>query len=49
MRFDVFTVVRFWHCVDSSVDANVSKKYTVSIFRAEALFSETLASSDEST
>jgi hypothetical protein len=30
----------FWHRVDSSVDANVSEKYTVSIFRVES-FGET--------
>jgi hypothetical protein len=44
----------FWTLApsDSSVHANVSKKHTVSIFKAEALtvcFSETLASTDEST
>jgi hypothetical protein len=40
VRFEVFTAVRmissgYWCCVDLSVDANVSEKHTVSIFRAE--------------
>jgi hypothetical protein len=50
----------FWHRVDSLVDASVSEKHTVSIFRAEVLcelsvlkmetcFSEMLTSTGEST
>jgi hypothetical protein len=42
----------FWRRVDSSIDANVSEKHTVSIFSPEdgdSMFSETLASTGEST
>jgi hypothetical protein len=64
--FEVSTAVKmmFFFCVwrraDSSVDANVSEKHTVSIFRADILsicsglkmgtvcFSETMASTDGS-
>jgi hypothetical protein len=39
VRFEIYKAVRmkmmFWRCVDSSVDANVPDKHTVSIFRAE--------------
>jgi hypothetical protein len=40
VRFEVFMAVRImffwvWNCVDSSVDANVSEKHTISILRAE--------------
>jgi hypothetical protein len=40
LKFEVFTAVRLMMffrvlAVDLSVDANVSEKYTVSIFRAE--------------
>jgi hypothetical protein len=42
VRFEVFTAVRlircssgFWRRADSSVDANVSEKHCVSIFRVE--------------
>jgi hypothetical protein len=33
--------VLLWRCVDSSVDASVSEKHTVSIFRAEVYFFNT--------
>jgi hypothetical protein len=45
VRFEVFTAVRicssgFWRRVDSWVDANVSEKHIVSIFRAEGWYLE---------